>query len=69
MSGAIDEDYCKEQTQRIRLSGLISFTRRGLLALVGRYALRAAGPLKAAERLLPVRATPPGSILSGSGEA
>jgi len=67
----MDEDFCKEQTQRIRALAERAdpFTKRRLLALVGRYAPRVSGPLKAAERPLPVRATPPGSILSGSGEA
>jgi len=65
----MDEDFCKEQTQRIRALAERAdpFTRRRLLVLVGRYAPRVAraGPLKAAERPLPVRATPPASILSG----
>jgi hypothetical protein len=70
----MDEDFCKEQTQRIRALAERAdpFTRRRLLVLVGRYAprvARVAGPLMAAERPLPVRATPPASILSGSGEA
>ena len=67
----MDDDFCKEQTQRIRALAERAdpFTRRRLLALVGRYAPRVAGPLKAAERPLPVRTTPPASILSGAGEA
>ncbi|MET4356308.1 hypothetical protein ABIC08_006271 [Bradyrhizobium sp. RT9b] len=53
----MDEDFCKEQTQRIRALAERAdpFTRRRLLVLVGRYAPRVAGPLKAAERPLPVR--------------
>jgi hypothetical protein len=65
------EDFCKEQTQRIRALAerADSFTRRRLLVLVGRNAPRVADPLKAAERPLPVRATPPASILWGASKA
>ncbi|WGD53573.1 hypothetical protein QA641_06580 [Bradyrhizobium sp. CB1650] len=48
------------------------FTRRRLLALVGRYDAKLGAPSRAsklAERPLPVRTTPPASIFSGSGEA
>jgi hypothetical protein len=69
--GVMHEDFCKELTQLIRALAdrADSFSRRRLLVLVGRNAPRVADPLKAAERPLPVRATPPASILSGSGEA
>jgi hypothetical protein len=70
----MDEDFCREQAQRIR--GLAEradpFTRRRLLALVGRYDAKEgglSGPSRIAERPLPSRTAPPASIFAGSGEA
>lgn len=62
----MDEDFCKEQVQRIRALAERAdpFTRRRLLSLVGRYDAKTL-----AERPLPARTTPPASILSGPGEA
>ncbi|MCK1718297.1 hypothetical protein [Bradyrhizobium sp. 141] len=70
----MDEDFCREQVQRIRALAERAdpFTRRRLLALVGRYDAKPSGPSRpsrVAERPLPARTTPPASILSGSGEA
>jgi hypothetical protein len=67
----MDEDFCKEQVQRIRALAERAdpFTRRRLLALVGRYDAKPGGPSRVAERPLPVRSTPPAANFSGSGEA
>ncbi|MCK1667725.1 hypothetical protein [Bradyrhizobium sp. 153] len=70
----MDEDFCREQVQRIRALAERAnpFTRRRLLALVGRYDVKAGGPSRpsrVAERPLPVRSTPPAAIIAGSGEA
>lgn len=72
--GVMDEDFCREQVERIRALAERAdpFTRRRLLALVGRYDAKLGGPSRASklsERPLPVRTTPPASIFSGSGEA
>ena len=72
--GVMDEDFCREQVERIRTLAERAdpFTRRRLLALVGRYEAKVGGPprtSKTSERPLPVRTTPPASIFSGSGEA
>jgi hypothetical protein len=68
----MDEDFCREQAQRIR--GLAEradpFTRRRLLALVGRYDAQAGGPSRSPRIAeLPVRTAPPASTFSGPGEA
>jgi hypothetical protein len=70
----MDEDFCREQAQRIRTLAERAdpFTRRRLLALVGRYDAKAGGPSRSpriAERPVPVRTAPPASIFSGPGEA
>ncbi|MCK1489168.1 hypothetical protein IVB14_01650 [Bradyrhizobium sp. 180] len=70
----MDEDFCREQVQRIRALAERAdpFTRRRLLALVGRYDAKSGGPSRSprvAERPLPVRSTPPAAIFTGSGEA
>ncbi|UPK37910.1 hypothetical protein IVB18_11750 [Bradyrhizobium sp. 186] len=69
----MDEDFCREQAQRIRTLAERAdpFTRRRLLALVGRYDAKVSGLSRASniERPLPVRTAPPASILSGAGEA
>jgi hypothetical protein len=63
----MDEDFCKEQTQRIRaLADRADLLHQAMPVGAGRpYAPGVASPLKAAERPLPVRVTPPASILSG----
>lgn len=70
----MDEIFCREQVERIRTLAerAAPFTRRRLLALVGRYDAKLGGPSRAfkiSERPLPMRTTPPASIFSGSGEA
>lgn len=70
----MDEDFCREQVQRIRALAdrADPFTRRRLLALVGRYDAKAGDPSRPpriAERPLPSRTALPASIFAGSGEA
>lgn len=70
----MDEDFCREQVQRIRALAERAdpFTKHRLLALVGRYDAKPGGasrPSRVAERPLPVRSTPPAANFSGSGEA
>ncbi|TQF34620.1 hypothetical protein [Bradyrhizobium sp. UNPA324] len=70
----MDEDFCREQLQRIRILAdrADPFTRRRLLALVGRYDAKLgvqSRPSKIAERPLPAQTTPPASIFSRAGEA
>jgi hypothetical protein len=70
----MDEDFCREQVQRIRVLAERAdpFTRRRLLALVGRYDAMARGPSRPpriAERPLPARSTPPAANFAGSDEA
>ena len=69
----MDEDFCREQVQRIRALAERAdpFTRRRLLALVGRYDAKAgpSRPPRIAERPLPSRTASPASIFAGSGEA
>ena len=69
----MDEDFCREQVQRIRALAdrADPFTRRRLLALVGRYDAKA-GPSRApriAARPLPSRTASPASTFAESGEA
>lgn len=72
--GVMDENFCREQVERIRTLAERAdpFTKRRLLALLGRYEAKLGGSSRASkisERPLPVRTTPPASIFSGSGEA
>ncbi|MDU6237828.1 MAG: hypothetical protein E6614_02440 [Bradyrhizobium sp.] len=68
----MDEDFCRERGQRIRALAECAdpFTRRRLLALVGRYDAMAAGPSRSPRSAeLPVRRPPPASTFSATGQA
>jgi hypothetical protein len=63
----MDEEFCREQAQRIRALAERAdpFIKRRLLALVNRYDAKAV-PLRASnsERSLPARTTPPIAVLT-----